>query len=345
MTTKKYITITLIALAILVWAYSASKEVVTVKSVQEKKQELLIPDLAKNIENVGTVLIRSKGKSFKVHRQSGSWVMPNKYDYPVDVEKIRDLVQNSARIEILEAKTSDPANYESLGLDDPEKESSKAIRIVLLGEDGKTKYADYIRGINRKAINTTKSNEIYARLFNSKQAYLVKADLNFDLSAHTLLSGETFVIKYDRLKSITFDYLKGTTDDFTIGKDIPGQLDFAIINPADVKLKAFGKANAISTSLENMELLDIIPADKFPVADYEVEITYKTFSGLSVYVKLYNYKDDHWIAISAAASDEKDKQAREDADKINHLASKWVYKVDYNSTGGFYYKLSDLVKE
>jgi len=31
--------------------------------------------------------------------------------------------------------------------------------------------------------------------------------------------------------------------------------------------------------------------------------------------------------------------------RINNLASKWIYKVDFKSTGGFYYKLGDLINE
>lgn len=345
MTTKKYTILAIAALATLFWAYLASQKVVSTKSAAMKQSELLMPDLGKNIDKIGIVIIRSKGKSFKVHRKDGQWVMPNKYDYPIGVEKIRDLVQNSANVEIIEAKTSDPKNFPELGLDDPENENSNAIRVIFLSDDGKTKYADYMRGINRKGVSNLKNNEIYARLFKSNQAYLVRGDLNFDLGAHALLSGETFAIKYDRLKSITFDYLKNTTDDFTIGKDIPGQLDFAITNPADTTLKAFGKANAISTALENMTLEDIVLAEQFPVKEYEVEITYKTFAGLTMYVKLFKYKDENWLAIRATASNDKDKQAREDADRINALANRWVYKVDFESTGGFYYKLDDLVKE
>lgn len=342
---KKNIILAAVTVVILLWAYSSSRTVVNTKVGEIKQDALLMPDLEKNIDNVGTVIIRSKGKSFKVHKENGQWVMPNKYNYPIGVEKIRDLVQNSARIAIIEKKTNDPKNFADLGLDDAEKADGSAIRVVMMSSDEKTTYADYMRGINRKGVNgETQRNEIYSRLFSDNQAYLVRGDLNFDLGAHTLLSGETFAIKYQKLQSINFNYPKSSADNFTLYKPAETALDFVISEPQGKTIKAYGKANAISTSLEYMELADIVKAGEFPVKDPEVIITYKTFAGLTMVVKLYKHNNDNWLTFAASA-DAANKQASDDAARINNLAAPWVYKVDFKSTGGFYYKLADLLKE
>jgi|GEM_PF-3892066 len=341
---KKYIILIASTVVILLLAYTSSQNVVKDTAKAEKNEALLIPDLEKNIDNVAAVVIRSKGKSFKVHLEDGKWVMPNKYNYPVSSEKIRDLVQNSSKIKILEKKTAKEENLAALGLDDPEKAESSAVRIVLLSADGTTTYADYIRGINRKGVAANTRNELYARLSNSNQAYLVRGELNFDLGAHTLLGGETFAIKYDKLKSIAFNYPKNSNDNFTLGKGLPTDLDFAITEPKGSVIKNFGKSGAISTSLEYMDLADIVKHEEFPVKEPEAIITYKTFNGLTLVVNLFKLANDNWMTFTASAN-ETNKQAVEDAAKINTLASPWVYKVDFKSTGGFYYKLADLIKE
>jgi hypothetical protein len=341
---KKYIIFILSTILILLIAYKSSQNIVKDAAKSEKNQVLLMPELEKNIDNVGAVIIRSKGQSFKVQLENGNWVMPNKYNYPVSSTKIRQLVQNSAKIKILEAKTSQEANLATLGLDDPEKSESNAVRIALLSVDGKTTYADYIKGINRKGISGNSRDEVYARLFNSNQAYLVHGELNFDLGSNTLLGGENLAITYDKLQTISFDYPAISTDNFTISKAMPTDLDFAITEPAGRVIKNFGKVSSISTSLEYMDLQDIVKREEFQVKEPETIIKYKTFNGLTLEVNLFKQNDENWLTFTASA-DEKNQQASEDAAKITALTSPWVYKVDFKSTGGFYYKLADLIKE
>lgn len=345
MNTKRYFILTVVSVMILSWAYFASHNVVSRNTNNEGSSTLFMPDLRGNIDNIGTVTIRSKGKLFKVHFENGKWVMPNKYSYVVSAEKIRDLVQNSARMQIIEEKTSNPEDFASLGLDDSEKESSSAIGVILESADETVTYADYIRGVNRKGVVAGAGrNEIYARLFNSNQSYLVHGNLNFDLGAHALLNGETFSVKSEDIQKINFNYQHSPKDNFTLSKNIPGQLDFEITEPSAVKLKGFGKANAISTSLEYMELADVMPKESFAVTEPYVIITYTTFSGLVMQVNLFKVEDQNWLTFSAS-TDVNDKQATDNATKINELAADWVYKVDFKSTGGFYYKLEDLVKD
>lgn len=339
MNTKRYFILIAVSIIVLFWAYSASHNVVS----NTTPTTLLIPELAKNIDNIGTVIIYSKGKSFKVHSENDQWVIYNKYSYPVGPEKIRDLVQNSAHIKIIEAKTSNPESLDSIGLDNPEKESSIATRITLLSPDEKITYADYITGINRKGVMTEKRNEIYARLFNSHQSYLVHSDLNFDLGAHALLGGETFAVKSENINKINFNYSTNPKDNFTIAKN-PGQMDFEIIEPTGMKLKAFGKVNALTTSLEYMQIEDIMPKESFPEHNPYLVITYKTSNNLNMEVNLFKVEDETWLTFNAS-TDVNEKQVTSDASRINELASNWVYKINPKNTDGFYYKLEDLLKD
>jgi len=293
---KKLIIIIITTALVLFGAYKSSINVVSNSNTTEK----LLPDLEKNIDNIGNVIIQVKGKSFQIHLENGQWVIADRFLYPVGIEKIRDLVQNSASINILEKKTATPESLQELGLDTPEKEDSNAIRVTLQSVDGKNTYADYIRGINRKGVSGAGRGEIYARLFNDNQAYLVRSELGFDLTAHALLSGETFAIPYNKFQSIEFNYPQQNADNFTLGKDLPTDLDFKIIEPKNNDIKAYGKVNAIGTSLEYMELEDILPVENFPITEPEVIITYKTFNGLTMIVKLFKNNNENWLTFNAS---------------------------------------------
>ena len=102
MNSQRKLLIIIIATILIVFvAYKSSHNVVSGTTSLDAK---LLPELEKNIDNVGTVIIRSKGKSFKVKLENGQCVMPNKYSYSIGIEKIMDLVQNSANIKIIEKK-------------------------------------------------------------------------------------------------------------------------------------------------------------------------------------------------------------------------------------------------
>ena len=342
---KKLIILTVITIVVAFGAYQSSQNVVSpsiYKNTSENKK--LLPDLEKNLHNIGTVIIRSKGKSFKVSLTDGQWVMPNKYSYIVPTSKIRDLVNSSAQAVILEEKNISKEYFSSLGLADPEEESGSATRIVLLSADEKTTYADYIRGENRKAVSGNARSEVYARLFNSDQAFLVQGDLNFDLSAHTLLSGETFAIPSDKMQSIDINYTGKKKDNFTLKKNILGQPDFEISNPKGKELKAFSKAKAVATSLQYMIIEDIIPVEKFIDKKPELTATYKTFGGLQLVVSIFKHNSDSWLIFKASSYDGNDISTNE-ASRINKLAANWVYKVSARNSGGFYYKLGDLTEK
>lgn len=339
---KRYTLFVVVTMVLLLWAYMASRSVVVIKEVAEVK---FLSELEKNIDNVGTIIIHNKGNVFKVHFENGQWVMPDKYSYIVNTGKIRDLVQNSANAAIIEKKTTNPEDFVVLGLNDPKEADSDATRITFLNNDETVTYADYIKGKSRKGMNGDyQGKELYARLFNDNQAYLIRGDLNFELNVNSLLGGETFAIKRDKLSSISFNYLQNQQDNFTISKNTEGQADFAITQPENKEVKALGKVDAIAASLEYIELQDAVPIEGFSVKEPELLIQYKTFAGLVVDAKIFKYQENTWIILFASA-DSENQQALADAEKINKLAAGWVYKVDFKSAGNFYYKLDDLVKE
>src|SRR5258708_21640240 len=57
-------------------------------------------------------------RSVTMHEKDGRWTVAERGDYPADVSKLRKLLLALSDAKIVEEKTSNPANYPVIGLED-----------------------------------------------------------------------------------------------------------------------------------------------------------------------------------------------------------------------------------
>ena len=83
----------------------------------------LFPTLAAELETVTEVgiLKGSATPAVTLHKTGGQWTVGERADYPADMAKLRGLLRALADAKITEEKTSDPANYPIIGVEDPTK--------------------------------------------------------------------------------------------------------------------------------------------------------------------------------------------------------------------------------
>jgi hypothetical protein len=81
---------------------------------------LLVPQLDAQLAAVTVVEIRhgAARPAVTLHRQADRWTVAERGDYPADTERLRRLLLALAEAHVIEEKTSDPANYHALGVDD-----------------------------------------------------------------------------------------------------------------------------------------------------------------------------------------------------------------------------------
>ncbi len=79
--------------------------------------ERVFPDLAAALGDVGEIRIsRGDGSHTTLRRDAAGWTVVER-NYPADPARVRDLAFALANLEIVERKTSDPANYPKLGVE------------------------------------------------------------------------------------------------------------------------------------------------------------------------------------------------------------------------------------
>jgi hypothetical protein len=110
------------------------------RSLQRDTQGvLLLPALAPELDTVTEVSVRkaSATPAVTVHLSGDQWSVLQLGDYPADISKVHKLLLALSEAKIVEEKTSNPANYPILGVEDPTQPGAAGAEVTLSAKDGK----------------------------------------------------------------------------------------------------------------------------------------------------------------------------------------------------------------
>jgi hypothetical protein len=115
-------------------------------------------------------------------------------DYPADVAKLRKLLLALGDAKLREEKTSDPANYSIIGVEDPTKAGASGMQVELVAKDGKH---DVIVG---KAVEQGN----FVRRAGEKTSYVVEPGISIEAEPRFWIDTRLLDIPADKIQSIEF---------------------------------------------------------------------------------------------------------------------------------------------
>jgi hypothetical protein len=156
----------------------------------------LLPALSSELNTVTSlsVLKGSPTPSVTVHKQGAEWTVAERANYPADVSKLRRLLLSLRDAKILEEKTSNPANYSIIGVEDPTKPGATGAQIELITKEGKQ---DVIVG---KAAEQGS----FVRRAGEKGSYIVEPAISFDAEPRYWIDTRLLDLSTDKIQSIQF---------------------------------------------------------------------------------------------------------------------------------------------
>jgi len=100
---------------------------------------LFLPQLASALAAVSEIDLQKGGAAPDVtlHRAGERWSVAQRGDYPADAAKVHKLLLSLADAKIVEEKTSNPANFAVIGVEDPASPKAAGTQITLTTKDGK----------------------------------------------------------------------------------------------------------------------------------------------------------------------------------------------------------------
>ncbi|MEO7206670.1 MAG: DUF4340 domain-containing protein [Steroidobacteraceae bacterium] len=187
-------------IALLIAALMAISAAVVLSTQRNAPDEVhglpLLPSLASELNTVTwlSVLKGSATPSVTVHKQGDAWTVAQRANYPADVPKLRKLLVALSDAKIREEKTSDPANYSIIGVEDPTKAGATGAQIELNAKTGKL---DVIVG-------KPAEQGSFVRRAGEKSSYVVEPAISFEAEPRYWIDTRLFDISADKIQSIQF---------------------------------------------------------------------------------------------------------------------------------------------
>ena len=304
----------------------------------------LFPALLGSINDITTVVGVGGGETFTLVRESGRWLVSEKYDFPADQGKARQLILGTARLVRIESKTSNPDLYERIGLDDVNAEDGNAVQYSFKNASGDT-LAEIIIGNSRLGRADPQTNEYFVREPAMAQTWLVQGKLPDAIGVIEWLDSSVLKIDRERVRQVKVRHPDGAV--VIVSKKKPSEITFDLLDiPDGAELESKYLISDLGRSLASLDMEDVIPASQGSVPDDGLEVEMITFDGLRV--TLRSVKDgERTLARLQAAFDESlvfpeflpgGEQSegeseflvgadilREDVTRLNDEWQKWIY--------------------
>jgi hypothetical protein len=301
--------------------------------------DLFAPALADDLDEIMTIRIIGPGEQTvaSLTRTADDWVVEERDGYRAATNTIRSALTQLSRASVVEAKTSNPSEYDRLGVEDLAAADAGGIGIeflpaslnlpgIILGDASGTSYR-------------------YARLMNSEQSWLINADPEVPGVTSQWLDAEILNVAGNRVERILIRHADGETVD--IFKSAPDQSNYEVGDiPDGRELQYPGVANVIGNVLRNLRLEDVaaMPADP---GEPELTTRFETFDGLVVTARGYDVDGTGWLAFTADVDTDfsnPDEAVAAEARSIRERTAGWRYRIpeyQYNQIGR---RMQDLLR-
>ncbi len=274
--------------------------------------QLVLPGLESSINGVTEVRI-SKGDGTRTTLKKGAtdWIIGER-GFPADSSRVRKLLLGLADLKVVEEKTSDPASYAEIGVEDVTSPRSGGTLIELL-EPGRT-----LSLIVGKPSGVQSS---YVRVAAAKQSLLASPQVIPDADPRHWLDDSVIDLPETRVEAVRLQPASGPA--YTVMRDSPKQLDFTVPDlPKGRHLSSVTAPNAVAEALSSLTLDDVRKAGGAgPSTDHA---TFQTFDGLTVEVSGRKDGDSRYITISAQSSS---KITQQEAQTLDARFAGWELEV------------------
>lgn len=255
--------------------------------------ELLYPKLQAELNSVTAVGIYKQGdvRAVELRRKDGIWVVTERAGYTADTAKVHRLLRAIADAKPVEEKTSNPASYAAIGVEDVSDPKAAGSRVALAGT---TTPVNLIVGKSGAGAQSA-----FVRRAGEPASWLVNSTIEVPATADAWLRKEILNVAFDRVQSATVTITDGKP--YTVAKKSRDDTDFAVDKvPKGKELSSPAAANGIGSALSGLTLADVRPAMEFAPEKPAAHATVRTFDGLVVEMDGWTKDGKHYIAIKPA---------------------------------------------
>jgi Domain of unknown function (DUF4340) len=201
----------------------------------------LLPSLANQLGSVTSLSIR-KGSATPVvtiHKQGEQWTVAERADYPADIPKLRKLLTDLSDAKILEEKTSNPASYPTIGVEDPLQAGATGALIEVVAQDGK----------HAVIVGKPTASGSFVRRADEKTSFAVAPGISFEAEPRYWIDSRLLDIPTAKIRAIDVKHASG-----------PGYTLHRV--PASSQGKDASQGKGASPPVDGDFALDAVPATR-----------------------------------------------------------------------------------
>lgn len=307
------------------WYYG----VATVPSEQQSVNagKLMFPGLTKRLPQVAKIEIIHQGKPLTIERHGDAWGLVNRDLYPVQETKLRGMLTALTELRLVAPRTSDPAQYAVLGVEDPtSKDTGGTADLLRLVDAAGKPLASLIVGHRRVRSQANVPDQVYVRRPHAKQSWLAEGDLQVDADPQLWLDRDIMNLDHARIAKVVSTRGASTVDLVRKGDRLVLQTPAQHPKLDDYKLEDVSRA---------LELLTFEDVHKTSGKDGELvgHAVFTTTDGMAITVTVYHppppttikSNADQNILVQFAVTGHG--KAKAEADHLEHKVAGWTYQL------------------
>jgi hypothetical protein len=276
---------------------------------------LMFPDLAPKLRDAERVEITHQGKTMAIAKHGDTWGLVDRGGYVVQPSKLRGMLTGLTELRLVEQRTTDPEQFNRLGLEDPNGKTGTSNLLRLLDASGKPIVA-LVVGHRRVRTQGNVPEQVYVRRPDENQTWLAEGSLQVDADPQLWLERDIMNIDHARIAGVAV-----THGDETLELARDGQ-KLAMKAPAEHPPLDDYKVDDVDRGLELLNFQDV-QTDKEPVGDKIGQSVYTTSDGLAVTATVFKGEKDIWARFAATGSE----KTKDEADRLNARLAGWTYQL------------------
>jgi Domain of unknown function (DUF4340) len=342
MTARSFLILVAVTVAAVAWAAVTVAERERA-DVVVGSGERMFPGLPALVEHLATIVVRGgDGAAVTIRRRGSQWTVDERGGYPADGAKVRALILGMADLEMVEAKTDQPARYARIGVEGVDGARAGAEgdtkagggapgaasrEVILIDDDGEAIARLIVGGV---AAGLGGETGRYVRPSGSARAWLVRGDIDPAPDPRQWLAPTIADVSAALVQRIVVRHPDGQT--ITATRDSPEDASFRVAElPRSARLRHPENADGLAGVLEGLTLEDVRPIDqiKFPPSG-TILVTVSTFDGMVVSLELTEADGDTWARVLAGTTHTQDADATNALDAVRSLNARttgWAYRL------------------
>lgn len=295
------------------WYFGTAQE--PAEQLSYNNGKLMFPDLAPKLQDAARIEIVHQGKTTTIVKHGDTWGLAERAGYVVQPTKLRGMLTALTELRLVEPRTKDPAEFNRLGLEDPNQKTAESNLLRVLDASGKP-IVSLVVGHRRVRTQGNVPEQVFVRRPDDNQTWLAEGSLQVDYDPQLWLDRDIMNIDHSRIASIAVTVGEQTLDFARDGQKL------ALKSPADHPPLDEYKLDDVDRGLELLTFQDV-QTDKDPVGDKIGQSVYTTSDGLAVTTTLFKGSKDVWARFTAAGKD----KTKDEADRLNARLAGWTYQL------------------